>query len=78
MAGPDIVTRGFVYVRDSEEMIDEVKQIVRDTLLLCQEEGIYQWAALKNRIKEMVGKRLFEMTGRKPMIIPIIQEIKTI
>lgn len=78
MAGPDIVTRGFVYVRDSEEMINEVKQIVRDTLLLCQEEGIYQWAALKNRIKEMVGKRLFEMTGRKPMIIPIIQEIKTI
>jgi len=77
MAGPDIVTRGFVYVRDSEEMINEVKQIVRETLLHCQEEGIHQWSALKNKIKEMVGKRLFEMTGRKPMIIPIIQEIKT-
>ena len=76
MAGPDIVTRGFVYVRDSEEMINEVRDMVRDTLLRCQEEGIQQWAALKNRIKDMVGKHLYQKTGRRPMIIPIIQEVK--
>lgn len=77
MAGPDIVTRGFVYVRDSEEMIHEVKGMVRETLMRCQEEGIHQWATLKNRIKDMVGKHLYQKTGRRPMIIPIIQEIKT-
>ena len=77
MAGPDIVTRGFVYVRDSEEMIYEVKGMVRETLMRCQEEGIHQWATLKNRIKDMVGKHLYQKTGRRPMIIPIIQEIKT-
>jgi len=76
MAGPDIVTRGFVYVRDSEEMIHEVKDMVRETLMRCQEEGIHQWATLKNRIKDMVSKHLYQKTGRRPMIIPIIQEIK--
>ena len=77
MAGPDIVTRGFVYVRDSEVIINEVKEIIRETLMRCQEEGIQQWATLKNRIKDMVGKHLYQKTGRRPMIIPIIQEVKT-
>lgn len=75
LAGPDVVTRGFVYVRDSEEIISEVKGVIKETLFRCQEEDISQWSALKNRIKDTVGKLLYQKTGRRPMIIPIIQEI---
>lgn len=73
--GPDIVTRGFVYVRNAEEMINEVKNIIQETLLRCQEEEISQWSPLKSRIKDAAGKFIYEKTGRRPMIIPIIQEI---
>jgi len=73
--GPDIVTRGFVYVRDSEEIINEVKILIKETLVRCQQEEISQWTALKNRIRDAVSKLLYQKTGRRPMIIPIIQEI---
>jgi ribonuclease J len=76
LAGPDVVTRGFIYVRDSEEIISEVRAVIRETMLRCQQEGILQWATLKNRIKDAAGKHLYQKTGRRPMIIPIIQEVK--
>lgn len=75
LSGPDVVTRGFVYVRDSEEIISEVKDAIKETMLYCQQEEISQWSALKSRIKDTVGKLLYQKTGRRPMIIPIIQEI---
>jgi ribonuclease J len=77
IAGPDIVTRGFVYVRDSEEIINEAKKVIKEAMLRCQQEGIHQWAILKNRIKDAVGKNLYQKTGRRPMIIPIIQELRS-
>ncbi len=76
LAGPDIVTRGFVYVRDSEELISGVKQVIKEALLLCQQEKITQWATLKNRIKDAAGKDLYKKTKRRPMIISIIQEVR--
>lgn len=76
MSGPDIVTRGFVYVRESELMLDEVKEITRRTMARCQQNGIRDWASLKNQIRDVVSKNLYDKTKRRPMIIPILQEIK--
>lgn len=76
LTGPDVVSRGFVYVRDSDEIINQVKAVIKETLLRCQEDEISQWSVLKSRIKESAGKLLYQKTGRRPMIIPIIQEIK--
>lgn len=76
MSGPDIVTRGFVYVRESELMLDEVKEITRRTMIRCQQNGIRDWASLKNQIRDVVSKNLYDKTKRRPMIIPILQEVK--
>lgn len=76
LSGPDIVTRGFVYVRESELMLDEVKEITRRTMVRCQQNGIRDWASLKNQIRDVVSKHLYDKTKRRPMIIPILQEIK--
>jgi len=76
LAGPDIVTRGFVYVRESETMLDEAKEMIKQTIEQCLENGMSEWAVLKNQIKDALGKHLYERTKRRPMILPIIQEIK--
>ncbi|MDI6878172.1 MAG: ribonuclease J [Desulfitobacteriaceae bacterium] len=76
LAGPDIVTRGFVYVRESEIMLNEIKEITRKTMVRCQQNGIREWAALKNQIRDVLSKHLYDKTKRRPMIIPILQEIK--
>ena len=73
--GPDVVTRGFIYVRDSEEIIEEVKSVIKDTIYRCQREDISQWSAIKTLLKDSIGNLLYTKTGRRPMIIPIIQEI---
>ena len=75
MAGPDIVSRGFVYVRESEELMDEVKARVEDALMRCEEEGITEWSQLKYAMREALGKFIFERTRRRPMILPIIMEV---
>jgi len=76
LAGPDIVTRGFVYVRESETMLDEAREKIKQTMQRCLENGTVEWAVLKNQIKDTLGKHLYEKTKRRPMILPIIQEIK--
>lgn len=76
VAGPDVVTRGFVYVRESEVMLDEAKEKIRDTMQRCLDSGITEWAVLKNQVKDTLGKHFYEKTRRRPMILPIIQEIK--
>ena len=75
MAGPDIVSRGFVYVRESEELMDEVKARVEDALMRCEEEGITEWSQLKYAMREALGKFIFERTRRRPMILPIIMDV---
>ncbi len=77
LAGPDIVTRGFVYVRDSEKIIFGVKKVIKETLFRCQQEKITQWSTLKNRIKDAASRDLYQKTKRRPMIIPIIQEVRS-
>jgi len=75
IAGPDIISRGFVYVRESEDLMDEAKEIVKDALSKCEEKQITDWATIKNNIKEALRGYLYEKTKRKPMILPIIMEI---
>jgi len=75
-AGPDVVTRGFVYVRESEYLLDEAKVKVKRTVERCLDNGITEWAYLKNQIRDTLGKHFYEKTRRKPMILPIIQEVE--
>ena len=75
IAGPDIISRGFVYVRESEDLMEEARKIVRDALRECEEKHITEWATMKSNIKESLRVFLYEKTKRKPMILPIIMEI---
>ena len=75
VSGPDIVSRGFVYVRESEELMDEARTRVEQALDRCQDEGVIEWGAIKSNIRDALGRYLFDKTRRRPMILPIIMEI---
>ena len=75
IAGPDIISRGFVYVRESEGLMDDAKDIVKDVLRECEESNIKDWASLKSKVRDELRSYLYEKTKRKPMILPIIMEI---
>ena len=75
VAGPDIVSRGFVYVRESEALMDEARARVEQALNRCEDEGVKEWAAIKSNVRDALGRYLFEKTRRRPMILPIIMEI---
>lgn len=75
IAGPDIISRGFVYVRESEDLMEEAKELVRGVLKECEEKHITEWANIKSNVKEVLRSFLYERTKRKPMILPIIMEI---
>mgnify|MGYP002625774737 FL=1 len=75
IAGPDVVSRGFVYVRESEALMDEAKARVLQALKRCAEEKITDWSTMKINVKDALAQFLFEQTRRRPMILPIIMEI---
>ncbi|MEG0238170.1 MAG: ribonuclease J [Clostridium sp.] len=75
IAGPDIISRGFVYVRESEGLMDEAREIVKAVLSECEKSKITDWATIKSRIRDELRNFLYEKTKRKPMILPIIMEI---
>ncbi|HPD88309.1 MAG TPA: ribonuclease J [Oscillospiraceae bacterium] len=75
LAGPDIVSRGFVYVREAEDMLEATKQIVRKTVEASISDNKRDWQNLKTKIKDAVGSYLFGLTKRSPMVLPIIEEI---
>ena len=75
VAGPDVISRGFVYVRESENLMDDVKSVVRHEISLCEQRGIRDWATIKSSVKENLRDYLFIKTKRNPMIIPIIMEV---
>lgn len=74
-AGPDIVSRGFVYVRESEALLEEAKSNVKQALDKCSKEQITEWSYVKNYIKETLNTFLYDRTRRRPMILPIIMEV---
>ena len=75
VSGPDVVSRGFVYVRESEEIIHEVRRIATEILQDFALKNINEWNMIKNKIKEEVSKHIFTKTRRTPMILPIIMEV---
>ena len=75
IAGPDVISRGFVYVRESENVMDEIKSVVRHEVHKCEEQGIRDWSTIKNCIRENLREYIFSKTKRNPMIIPIVMEI---
>ena len=75
LAGPDIISRGFVYVRESEELIEESKAKVREALAICEQRNMRDWASIKSQVRDILSKYLYEQTRRRPMIMPIITEV---
>ena len=75
VSDPDTISRGFVYAKDSEELLRSVNTLVKTTVNELQEDNIHQWNVVKRNIKKAVGQYLFSQTKRKPMILPIIIEI---
>ena len=75
VAGPDVISRGFVYVRESENLMDDVKSVVRHEIKKCEEREIRDWATIKSTVRENLKDYIFMKTKRNPMIIPIIMEV---
>ncbi|MDR4914535.1 ribonuclease J [Bacillus pseudomycoides] len=75
ISGPDMISRGFVYVRDSEDFLQRINQLVVTTINNLQKENVSQWNVLKKEIKEVLGQFVYSHTKRKPMILPIIIEV---
>ena len=75
LAGPDIVSRGFVYVRESEDLLEEAHGIVADAVEDCMQRGVTDWGKLKNIIKDSLSDFLWKRMKRNPMILPIIMEV---
>jgi len=75
IAGPDIITRGFVYVKESEKLINEVKEIAIKELNNCLDNNIIEWFVLKSNMKRSIERFLYEKTKRSPIIFPIIMEV---
>ena len=74
LSGPDIITRGFVYVKESEELLDELKQVATDALNTCLDRNIRDWASIKSEVKGALSGFLYKKTKRNPMILPVIME----
>ncbi len=75
VAGPDIISRGFVYMRESEELMEDSRLKVREALEKCQKDRISEWSNIKTNVKEVLTRYLYERTKRRPMVLPIIMEV---
>lgn len=75
VSGPDIVTRGFVYVREAESLIDEIREIARHSFEECSRNPRCDWSMMKSRVRDDLSRMLFQKTKRSPMILPIIMDV---
>ena len=75
ISGPDVVSRGFVYVRESEPLMDDARKVVTNVLEKCADNDIHEWGALKTKIKEELSRFLYDRTRRSPMVLPILMEV---
>ena len=75
ISGPDIITRGFVYVKESEALLEELRQVAVDALNRCQDRNIRDWSTIKGEIKGDLSGYLYKKTKRNPMILPVIMEV---
>lgn len=75
ISGPDIISRGFVYVRESEQLLEEIKTLARKSLDECLEESMTEWTEMKTTVRDTLSKYLYSKTKRKPMILPVIMNV---
>ena len=75
VSGPDVISRGFVYVRESENLMDDVKRVVKEELAKCEQRNIKEWSSIKSALKDGLRDYLYQKTKRNPMILPIIMEV---
>ena len=75
VAGPDVISRGFVYVRESETLMEEVRNIAKDCLEICEKNHVRDWNTIKTNIKSKISEQIYQETKRKPMILPVIMEV---
>ncbi len=75
LAGPDIITRGFVYIRESEELLDDATERVREALKECEEKQITEWNVLKSTVKDSLKNYIYQKIKRNPMILPVIMQV---
>ena len=75
LSGPDVISRGFVYVRDASPLIDEARNIARDVIEECLDKRIKDWGTIKNRVRDEISRYMYEQTKRSPMILPMIMEV---
>jgi ribonuclease J len=73
--GPDIISRGLVYVKESEELLDDLKDLAYDVVSDALGGGIYDWAVIKNKLRDELSRRVYAKTKRKPMILPLIMTV---
>ena len=75
VSGPDVISRGFVYVRESENLMDDVKRQIREEVQKFEDKNITDWSTIKSTLKDSLREYIFQKTKRNPMILPIIMEI---
>ncbi|MDD2628353.1 MAG: ribonuclease J, partial [Clostridia bacterium] len=75
VGGPDIITRGFVYVRESEDLMEEIKEFSKKQILKLEEEGVREWSVIKSKVRDSLCDFVYKKTRRNPMILPIITEV---
>ena len=75
MHGPDVLSRGFVYVRESENLMDDIKTLLRTKIAKFEEKHITDWTTIKTMIREELRDYIFKKTKRDPMILPILMEV---
>ena len=75
LTGPDIITRGFIYVKESEELMEELREVAMEAIERCQRKRVRDWATIKSAIKNDLGGYLYKTTKRNPMILPVIMEL---
>ena len=75
VSGPDVISRGFVYVRESENLMDEVKRVVREEIAKCEANNITDWTTIKTALKESLKEYVYQKTKRNPMILPILMDV---
>ena len=76
VAGPDVISRGFVYVRESENLMDGVKELINVEVMNCVDNHITDWSTIKTAIKDSLREYIFQKTKRNPMILPIFMDVK--
>ncbi|GAB1475373.1 ribonuclease J [Bacillota bacterium] len=74
-SGPDIISRGFVYVRESEDLIEAARKVATDRLYKCQQDGVNDWGAMKNAVRSELQSYIYQLTKRNPVILPIFMEV---